>query len=216
MHGLWTVNVIDGPAVWALRILSVAFLVYLLVRPRGGPAWYLSAAIALFGGALLSLGTVWVLFGVLNVFRTPLISGVRPWALFTFAAVSLAVLSLLWRGGRWWRRLLSGVAVIVFLLTGAIGVNAAFGLQTTLGAVFHIGTNAPVHVIKPTATPTPEAKGALYTHWKPPADMPPSGQHGPLPAASSANTTRPTRISSQTMCCCHHGSGLPASATRAP
>lgn len=181
MNWLWRIDVVDGPVVWGLRIASIAALAYVFFRRRGGRVWYLSAIGALAVGALIGLGVVWLLFDVLNTFNSPLISGVRRWAVLTFAGITLALLSVFWRG-RWWRRLLSALAIIVFLLTGFVGINRAYGLQTTIGAVFHINTDETVNVIHPPKeSASVEPKSPLYTRWKPPADMPAVGQHGPLP-----------------------------------
>lgn len=187
MNTVWALDVIDGPLVWVMRVVSIVAFLYLLLRPSGGRIWFLSAAIAVLAGTLLAFGTVWVLFGLSHPFGA-LISGVRPWAVLTFAAVALGLLSLFWRG-RWWRRALSIVAVFVFLGTGAVGINAAYGLQTTLGAVFHINTDATVPVIKPGSSATGDPKSPLYTRWKPPADLPAVGQHGPLPADQQVPNT---------------------------
>lgn len=189
MNWLWRIDVVDGPVVWGLRIAAAIALAYLFLRPRAGRVWYLAAAGVAIAGGLVGLGTVWLLFSALKLFG-PLISGVRPWAILAFAGVALGLLSLFWRGGRWWRRVLSVIAIIVFVLTGFVGINRAYGLQTTVGAVFHINTDEPVAVLHPPATGTTgDPKSPLYARWKPPEDLPYIGQHGPLPADQQVPNT---------------------------
>jgi len=198
MDWLWNLDVIDGPLVWILYALSLAGLLYLFIR-RSGPLWYLSAVIALLVGALIAIATVWLLFDVLDLFGGPLLTAAFPWVLGTFAAIALAILTICWKV-TWKRRVLAIVCVLVFGATGAIGVNGAFGLQTTLGAMFHIQSDKAVDVIDPPNTPVADPTQPLYQTWKPPADLPKTGTSGPLPAdkqipnTNSGFPARPAQI----------------------
>lgn len=187
MDWLWDLDVIDGPLVWVLYALSAAGVLYLFIRRRG-PLWYLSAVIAILLGALIAVATVWLLFDVLDLFGGPLLVAAMPWLLGTFAAIALAILTICWRV-TWKRRVLAIVCILVFAATGAIGVNGAFGLQTTLGAMFHVGSGKPVDLVHPPSTPTPDPSLPLYETWKPPADMPKTGRSGPLPADQQVPNT---------------------------
>lgn len=180
MNWLWDLNVIDGPLVWVLYTLSVAGLLYLLIRRRG-LLWYLSAVIALLLGALIGLVTVWLLFDVLDLFGGSLLTAALPWIIGAFAAIALALLTICWRV-TWRRRVLAIVCVLVFAATASIGVNGAFGLQTTLGSMFHIQSGKAVEVPHPTTTSTADPSSPLYETWRPPADMPKTGRTGTLPA----------------------------------
>jgi hypothetical protein len=125
MDWLWNLDVIDGPLVWVLDGLSTAGLLYLVIR-RSGLLWYLSAAIALLAGALLALGTVWLVFDVLNLFGGPLIRSAEPWLIGVFAGIALAVLTICWRVS-WQRRVIAVACILVFGATAALGVNGAYG-----------------------------------------------------------------------------------------
>ncbi|MGK9147956.1 esterase [Plantibacter flavus] len=188
MDWLWDLNVIDGPLVWVLYGLSLAGLLYLFIR-RARLLWYLSAIIALLVGALLAVATVWLLFDLLDLFGGPLLVGAMPWILATFAAIALAILTICWRV-TWKRRVLAVVCILVFGATGAIGVNGAYGLQTTLGSMFHIPSGKAVDILRPPTTPTPDPTQPLYETWKPPADMPKVGTSGPLPAGEQIPNTK--------------------------
>lgn len=180
MDWLWNLDVINGPLVWVLFALSIAGIAFLVIR-RSGPIWYLSAVIALLLGALIAVGTVWLLFDVLNLFGGPLLVAAFPWVIAAFAGIALAILTVCWKG-TWKRRVLAIVCILVFGATAAIGVNGTFGLQTTLGAMFHVQNAKPVDVVDPPSTPVADPTQPLYETWKPPADLPKTGTSGPLPA----------------------------------
>lgn len=198
MSWFWNINVISGPLVWTLYGLSLAAILFLLIRRRG-PVWYLSALIALLGGALLAIAAVWLLFDVLNLFGGPLLRAAFPWIIAAFAAVALAILTICWRG-TWTRRACAGLSVILFAAAAVIGVNSAFGLQTTLGAMFHLQTGPPVAVISPPSTPVADPTRPLYETWVAPADLPKTGTSGPvasnqqIPNTQSHFPARPAQI----------------------
>ena len=198
MDWFWNIDVISGPLVWILYGLSAAGLLYLFIR-RSGPVWYLSAVIALLIGALLAVGTVWLLFDVLNLFGGPLLVAAFPWVIVAFSAIALAILSLAWKG-TWKRRVLAGASVVVFAVAAALGVNGAFGLQTTIGAMFHVQNTKSVDVVVPPSTPVADPSQPLYQTWKAPADLPKMGTSGPVaatmqvPNANSGFPARPAQI----------------------
>lgn len=187
MDWLWNLDVIDGPLVWVLDGLSIAGLLYLAIR-RSGLLWYLSAAIALLAGALLALGTVWLVFDVLNLFGGPLIRSAEPWLIGVFAGIALAVLTICWRVS-WQRRVIAVACILVFGATAALGVNGAYGVQTTLGSMFHVQNRKPITLVTPTSTPTGDPARPLYETWKPPADLPKTGRFGPLPTGDRIPNT---------------------------
>lgn len=201
MNTLLNLNIIDGPLVWAIAALSAILLLVLIIR-RAGLRWYGWLAVAILAGAALAAVTLWLLVDEMNLFGGPLLGSAVPWVVATFAALGVAVLSIFYRS-TWYRRTLAIIAIPVFAVLGAMGVNGAYGLQTTIGEVLHINTKDAVNVITPpashAATSDPDA-GPLYTTWTPPADMPATGTHGPLPAdkvipaTTSGFSSRPAEI----------------------
>jgi hypothetical protein len=201
VNTLLNLNIIDGPLVWALAALATVVLLVLVIR-RVGLNWYGWLLVAILGGAALAALSLWLLVDELNLFGGPLLRPAVPWVFATFAAVGIAVLSLFYRAN-WVRRTIAIIAVPLFAALGVIGVNGVYGLQTTLGEMLHINTKESVQIIvPPTAHPTTANPSAdpLYIGWTPPADLPATGTHGPLPvdktipATNSGFAARPAEI----------------------
>jgi enterochelin esterase-like enzyme len=124
---------------------------------------------------------------------------VALWAVATFAGVSLAIVNL-WRS-RWWRKTIAGIAIPVLLIAGTLGINASFGLDPTVGAMFGVTTEKPIQLAaKPTAPPasstTAPVSQPLWLSWQPPADMPKVGRAGAqvIPTPASGFHSRPAGI----------------------
>ncbi|GAA1002271.1 alpha/beta hydrolase-fold protein [Subtercola frigoramans] len=188
-------NIIDGALIHAVIVLSVALAIYLLVR-RPTRKWVLIALTGILSGALIAVFTVMLTINVWNVFGVGLSTTSVLVIVFTFAAIGLAVVSM-WRA-RWWRRMIAGGAIVVFAVTGVLGVNASIGLLTTLGALIDISTAQPLALPPAAPTPRPTAtvgpvSAPLYTAWSPPEDMPPLGSLGTIdiPNTNSGFAARP-------------------------
>ncbi|MCS5735847.1 alpha/beta hydrolase [Herbiconiux daphne] len=190
-------DIIHGPVVWIVFALAAAAFVYLLLRPPR-IRWVLTALIGLLGGALVAFATI-AIVEALDVFGVPLTVQTDAWVVATFAAIGLAVVNL-WRS-RWWRKLVAVLGILLFAASGTLGVNAYFGLNTTLASLFGIVVEKPIDINKPTTSPNstadPDAAATpLYQSWSPPADMPATGKLGTqvIPATTSGFTSRPAGI----------------------
>lgn len=189
MDLVWGIRIIDGPVYWTFLVASAAFALYLLIR-KPTPRWIATALIALLGGAVLAAG-VFFLANALDLFGTPLPHQVAFWMMGTFAAIGLGIVNL-WRA-RWWRRTLAAIGIVVFAITGTLGVNAYYGLDPTLGSLFGISTTKKID-LHPVNTSAPDPTSPLYQTWKPPADMPKAGKQGSQVIPSSGFDARPAGI----------------------
>jgi enterochelin esterase-like enzyme len=195
VESLLELRVVDGPVIWVVFALAAAVFVYLLARPPR-IRWLLTAVIALLVGALAAFAVIAIVEAV-NVFGVPLAAETKAWAIATFAAIGLALVNLV--RSRWWRKLIAVVGIVLFALAGALGINAYFGLNATVAAVFGITVEHPIDINKPTPGPSPTDSPSaepLYQTWTPPADLPAVGQQGTavIPATASGFSSRPAGI----------------------
>lgn len=133
---LAAVQVIGGPIPVVLWVLSGVALVALLVRPLppGRRArWALVAAAALVVGAAVGLLVCWLVGDVANAFDVALSPVSRAWVAAGFAGVAVAAVSL--ARSRPARRAGAVGAAVLFVLVGAVGVNADFGQYPTLASI---------------------------------------------------------------------------------
>ena len=83
----------------------------------------------------------------------------------------------------------------MFVITAAVGINANYGLNRTVGSVLAIAASRPL-----TLAPPPQTSGSydplLWKHWSPPADMPERGLIGTatIPATASGFAAREAGI----------------------
>ena len=145
-------------------------------KPLGRRTWLITAGAAIAGGALAGGITLFVCEAVLNVFGLPLDADTRAWVIFAFAGAGLAAVNL-WRS-RWWRKAAAVVAGLLFIATAALGINAGYGLNPTLGAM--LGMNQTPHLALPKLNPKRQQQSgtALWQSWKAPAGMPATGRSG--------------------------------------
>ncbi|MFJ4263067.1 alpha/beta hydrolase-fold protein [Paenarthrobacter nicotinovorans] len=183
---------ITSPLVLAAAgIVALAFFLVLFLRPSA--RWVRSAMSAIVVAGLLGWFTVWIVEDVMDVFHVGLTPRVWFWSISCFAALGLAAVSLV--RSRPWRKVVAGVSVPVFVIAAALGINAEFGLNNTLGSALGISTQDAIELNKPnpdSAIPT----GPLWQHWSPPADMPAHGKVGTqvIPATASGFNARPAGI----------------------
>ncbi|MFS0732699.1 alpha/beta fold hydrolase [Microbacterium sp. 1P10UB] len=190
MDALWSLNVIDGPAYWGVLIAAVVFAIYLLMRTPT-PRWVLTSLLGIVLGVAIALG-VFLASNATNAFGSPLPLFVAWWSMGALGGVGLAVANLF--RSRWWRKVLAIIGALVFALAGGLGINAAYGLNPTLGSMFGISADNPVTI--PTPDPSRTNAGPLYSSWTPPADMPAKGTQGTqvIPATVSGFDARPAGI----------------------
>ena len=194
MDALWQLPVIAGPVPWIVYAIAIALVVVLLTRAVT-PRWMLSAVIGIAGGAIVGVG-VYLLANAVDAFGSPLPLAVGLWAGAALAGVGLAIASL-WHSAVW-RKIVAVFAIIWFLITGVVGVNAFYGLNPTLGSIFGISASNPIVIPTPGPTPEPSetSAGPLYETWNPPAGMPATGQQGnqEIPGTVSGFQARPAGI----------------------
>ncbi|PVZ54052.1 alpha/beta hydrolase [Arthrobacter sp. H-02-3] len=212
MEQLLNVSVIDEPLLYSFYAVSALAVLFLFLRagllPRrarrtgpsagevSGPAsaasrlpgrrkWLVTAAVAAAAGALTGALTLFVCEVVLNVFGLPLDTDTRIWVIVAFAGLGLAGVSM-WRS-RWWRKAVAVLACLLFIATAALGINAGYGLNPTLGAM--LGMNQAKHLTLPKLNPAqqPGAGSALWQSWKAPAGMPTVGRSGSVTIPADAS-----------------------------
>ncbi|MFE6735554.1 alpha/beta hydrolase [Microbacterium sp. NPDC057650] len=171
LHWLLALDISGGAAPWAVWAVTAALLVGLLARGYT-PRRSLRLLIAAMAGGNLGF-VACALVDLTDVLGTPLPPGVSLWVAGAFAAVGLGIVSL-WDSGVW-RKTVAVLAILAALLSAALGVNAAFGLDRTAGDLFGLSTlqNAR-HFAKPLRTAVDSSP--LYEWWRPPAGMPHSGE----------------------------------------
>lgn len=178
-------NVIDGPLPYAVWGLTIACAIALLVR-RPTSRWVLRAVLGILIGVALGVGTVLVA-DVTNVFGDALPGPVAWWVGTAFAVVGLAVVSL-WSSAVW-RKIVAIILILLALLSATLGVNAAFGIDRTLGSMLGISSVDPINDLNNRPHPTVTPTGPLYARWSPPADMPQKGKVGLLTGANAIPST---------------------------
>jgi len=183
-----SIRIVDGPVLPVCLILSAAAFLYLLIR-RPSLRWVLTALLGLLGGGVAAVA-VYALANATDAFGTPLPREVAFWAIGTFAAIGLAVVNL-WRS-RWWRKLVAAVGILLFAVTGGLGINAYYGLDPTLGSVFGYTDAGRIPLGPHTSTADPSRP--LYETWKPPADLPKEGKQGSQVIPSAGFAARPAGI----------------------
>lgn len=177
IQGVLTFELIDSPVLWVVGLLAVGLLVVVVVvRPRH-PLLVLGVAI---GAGLIGF-LVATLLDVTRAFEAPLPQYARAWATVGFALAGAGIAGALARP--WWRRVLAILLVVLALLTGALGVNRAFGVTHTLAAILGVQALDPAQ-LPPAATDT-AGPGELWRTWTPPPDMPKKGTVGALSGSAA-------------------------------
>jgi poly(3-hydroxybutyrate) depolymerase len=188
------VNIVTGPLLFGLFVVSAGLFLYLLVRPPTR-LWLRTSVSALLVGGTLAVATWLVLARLLHVIRIPLSHVVYFWLAATLAGVGVAVVNL-WRS-RWWRKLTAAMAILVFLVTGTLAINATFGLNRTIGALVGASQLDPIVLTPPTGGPKlDKTSRPFWKIWKPPPGMPLHGQVGTamIPGTLSGFAARPAGI----------------------
>lgn len=175
MTWFFKLDVINGPLPLAICALTLVAIVVLLIR-RPTPAWLWRVIAAVAVGVGLGIGLVmWV--NATRLFGAALPFTVGFWAPAGFAAILFGVVSLWERKA--WRKVVAAVLVVLALLSTTLGVNAAFGINTTVGSLLGVSAQDDIHSL-PEPGPTTTASGPLYQSWNPPADMPATSKVGLL------------------------------------
>ena len=187
MDWLLSLPIIDGPIPWIVFTLAAAIGVTLLVR-RPTAQWLVAAGIGIVGGALVAVG-VYLVADVTDAFGSALPLPVLGWGIVGFAGLGLSIASF-W-GARVWRKVVAGLGILIFPLAGALGVNAYYGINPTVGSLVGVLPAHPIALPTPTSSDGPPAQ-PLYETWQAPPDMPAKGEVGTvtIPATASGFTAR--------------------------
>jgi hypothetical protein len=209
-------NIVDGTVVTVLIVASLAVLVYLLshrMPPRrsddGLPSnrllrrrWMVGVSLSALGGAIAAIATIVICEVVLNLFGTPIELDTHTWVVVSFAAAGVGVFNI-WKA-RWWRKVIASIAVLLFLSTAVLGINASYGLNTTVASLLGIDIGHPISVPSRHLIPTPTATSItppapvkpLWQTWTPPSGMPATGQYGTvaIPNTTSGFVARPAYL----------------------
>ncbi|MHB1234445.1 MAG: alpha/beta hydrolase, partial [Microbacteriaceae bacterium] len=196
-----SIGIVQGPVIVTIMILAAGAFLYLLLR-KPTLSWAATASVTLAAAAAVAVIVVWLVVDVFNTFGMVLGFEVTAWTMATFAAVGLAILNL-WDSA-WWRKTIAGIAIVVFLLAGTLGINAYFGLNRTLGSLLNISAVKPLSIPGPIASPSaspsplasPVVQEPLWKSWVPPANMPAKGRTGAevIPGVKSGFKARPAGI----------------------
>ena len=179
------ITVIDGPFPFVVWGLTLACALALLIR-RPTSLWVRRALLGILIGATAGLVSV-LLANVTNAFGGRLPGAVAVWAGLCLAMLGLAVVSL-WASAVW-RKVVAGALVVLSLLSATLGINAAFGIDSTIGAMLGISTVAPIAGLPEQTSPDATPTGPLYASWTPPADMPATGTVGLLAGEKAIPST---------------------------
>jgi enterochelin esterase-like enzyme len=192
---LLDINVVEGPFLIAVYVLAATVFVYLLGRTAGW-SWVLTVIVLLLVGAITGVALVWIAVNLLDAFGGPVNDETWWWVPAAFAGIAVALWNL-WRS-RWWRKLIAVLAIPLFAATAALGINAAYGLNPTLGSMLNISTADPLPVPTPDPADATDPAEPLYTTWTAPAGMPETGRigtvEGGVPNTVSGFPARPAQL----------------------
>ena len=192
---LLDIDVIDGPFIITVYVLAAAVFIYLLGRGSGA-SWVLTVIVLLIVGAMVGAGALWFAVNVLDWFGGPVIDAAWLWVAAASAGITVAIWNL-WHS-RWWRKLIAVLAIPLFAATAVFGINAAYGLNPTIGSMLHISTATTIDLDPPDAPPTGDPAEPLYLTWTPPPGMPATGAtglvEGGVPNDVSGFPARPAQV----------------------
>lgn len=184
VESLLNVDIVDGPVPFVVWGATAAMLI-VLVCHRWTALRLLLAVVAVLLGAMVGVATLAVI-EFSEAFGATMPVGVMWWTIGCFAGLGLAVVSL-WNRTLW-RKIVAIFAIFSVLISLAVGVNATFGINRTVGDVLGISTLPPATEL-PEPTPDPTSDEPLYRTWTPPAVMPAKGEVFQLSGAFSIPST---------------------------
>lgn len=185
MDWFYSITIVDAPIVAGMAVLAAAVFI-VLVAARSTRWRVLRLLIAASGGAILGL-TVMVVWNAVDAYDLVLPADVGRLLMAAGAAIGVAV-ACFWDPAVW-RKVLAGIGVVVFSLAAGISINAYFGIDRTVGALFGVTTGPSIDVGSVAKGQDAEAKKPLY-EWTPPADMPAVGRRGTVDIPSSGFAAR--------------------------
>ncbi|MFJ4167594.1 alpha/beta hydrolase [Microbacterium sp. NPDC089698] len=182
--GFLHVQILDGAVpVLVYLIAAGSILATLLWGPT--KRWILTAALAAVAGGAVAVALWLVCVRWLDLFGGGLGAPTYIWLVATLAAVAIGIASLFRRGAL--RRLVAVVAIVSAAVAGTLGINTAFGLNSTVANLLNVVADKPVRLPAPAATlKATDARAApLWESWAPPAGMPAKGSTGTVAIPST-------------------------------
>lgn len=185
-RGFLHVPIVDGIVPVLVYLLAAAGVVATLLW-GATRRWILTAALAALGGGVVAVGLWLVCVRWLDLFGGGLGMPAYLWLAATLSAIGVATASLFRRGA--WRRTVAIIAILSSAAAGTLGINAAFGLNRTIGNLLNVVAENPLRLPAPTATPQNSASAAparpLWQTWIPPSGMPGKGSTGTVSIPST-------------------------------
>lgn len=179
VNTLLDASVIWGPAPFAVYTVAIILAVAVLVHPNNLRLTGVFAASAGLGAAA-GWVLAWLVSDVWDTFGVSFSLATRGWVVAFGAGVVVAIAAIF--RGRGWRRAGAIVALPVFLLAAATGINADFGQYTTVRSLLGISPYGNLDM-------TPAAAGGT-------AGIPTAGRVGyvTIPATVSGFAARPALV----------------------
>ena len=196
MDAVLRVNIIDGPFVGVVYTLALGAVLFLVIR-RPTRRWIITGIAALLAGSITAFVTLWFVSAT-RALGVDLSIITSIWVYLTFTAICLAIVNL-WNA-KWSRKVIASIAIVLFAVTGTVGINADFGLDRTVADLAGISIQKPIALPKPSPTPipsrTPLAGGALWANWTAAKDQPAGGTIGTvvIPNLLSGFRSRPAGL----------------------
>lgn len=199
MDAVLKTNIVSGPFIYIVYGLAIAAFLYVLLR-RPTRRWVITASIAFVGGVVIAIIAL-VIISVTFVFEVVPTFVMCLWSCAVFGAVAVAIANF-WNS-RLRRKILAAVSMVFIILAGVVGVNADFGLNSTVAQFFFISTQKKVDlpVAQPSETPfikpTLKAGGALWANWTAPSDLDlhrSSAGEVSIPNSNSGFVARPASV----------------------
>jgi enterochelin esterase-like enzyme len=176
MGSLGTVSIVAGAFVITVYVVaSICAIFELAVRPGGWwtrRRWSMASAIALVVGAGLGFLAAWFVTDVIDLFGVDLSVAALVWVSLGFALIAVSLVSFV--RSRWWRKVVSALAIVVFITTTALSLNIDIGTYTTINSLWGISPFAS-NALPSLASPSPSAGGTLGRTWVPPQGQPAEG-----------------------------------------
>ncbi|GAA1002287.1 alpha/beta hydrolase [Subtercola frigoramans] len=184
IQALLNVNIVEGPVVVTVYVLSSVLVVFLLARVPLKRFLRLTM-FGLLGGAAAAVAIKLVLVDVLNTFGSPVSDVDFGFFVIGLAAIGLAVSNAV--SSTTGRKVTAAASVITFALATTLAINQSYGLNPTVAAFLHINTDPPLTLVPTTPNPVTRSHpaGPLYATWVPPAGMPSHGTTGQLTGANA-------------------------------
>lgn len=213
LHWVLTRNIEGARFLVPLYALSGAVGLYLLAGPwarrrtghRHGrlPAGAIRMLVAALVGLAAGYAACWLTGDVWNLFGLDLTMTTRTWAALAFAGAAVAIISFFpvhRRRARWWRMLVATIAVPLFVVMAAAGINMNFGAYPTIADALGTSQYRTITLAKMPSEAVPAdppsaglapASSNLLTSWHPDGPLPETGQVGTVIIRSQESNYRP-------------------------